>query len=375
MKFDSIVIGAGVIGLAIARKLSLEGRSTLLIEKNESFGSGNSSRNSEVIHSGIYYPKGTLKSKLCLSGYDLLTQYCESRSIAFDICGKLIIANNESEILKINRIFENGIQVGCKGLEMISEDEIKELEPNIKAKKAIHVKKTGVIDSHDLMANLEIDILNSGGIIAYKTFPQNVTFKMNRICLLLTDPENTYEIFTPHVINCAGLNSLEISSKFKGMFSKDINYEMRLSKGEYFSTNKDLEIQKLIYPVPDSQSLGIHLTRDLNNRYKFGPSHSWINEENYQVNNQSRENFLSSIKSFIKNNDDLEIFPDYAGIRPKIFKDHKQLTDFEITHQKLEKGCSLLNLHGIESPGLTSCLSIADYVNNLIYNCSNKIEL
>ncbi len=370
MDAEITIIGAGVVGLAIAEKISEVSDNVFLIEKHPTFGQETSSRNSEVIHAGIYYPKGSLKSRLCVEGKTLLYDYCKKYEIPFNNCGKLIVATSEDEISIIEGIRQTANDNGVDDLLTLVKEEISDLEPNIFALKALFSPSTGIVDSHSLMKRYEINTLNNGGQIVYGSEVRGIRRieKGYEITILDAD-KKLYNYTTKLVINSAGLTSDKIS-EMAGM--KDENLKIMFCKGEYFRLNppKNRLLNRLVYPVPihNLEGIGIHVTIDMAGGVKLGPDVTYLesNIYDYKVTPTKQEAFYRSAKKFLPFLEFNDIAPEMAGIRPKIQKPGEPIRDFYIT-EETGRGCpGFINLIGIESPGLTSSIAIANYVMNLI---------
>ncbi|MGD0343079.1 MAG: NAD(P)/FAD-dependent oxidoreductase [Bacteroidales bacterium] len=369
MDADITIIGAGVIGLAIAEKISGSFGNIFVIEKYPTFGQETSSRNSEVIHAGIYYPQGSLKTQLCVEGKSLLYDYCKKYDIPVNNCGKLIVATSNEEIAVIEGIRKNSALNGVD-LEIMDRDQIAVLEPNIFALKALFSPTTGIIDTHSLMKRLETNILIHGGQIVYGSEVTGIR-KIDRgyeISLLDSDKKN-YNFTTNIVINSAGLSSDKIS-EMTGM--KDRNLTICFCKGEYFRVNppKNKLISRLIYPVPhpNMEGIGIHVTIDMGGGVKLGPDVTYLesNIYDYHVDPSKQEAFWRSVKKFLPFLEYDDIAPEMAGIRPKTQKKGELIHDFYIMEESARGNPGFINLIGMESPGMTSCLAIANYVHRLI---------
>jgi L-2-hydroxyglutarate oxidase LhgO len=369
MEADITIIGAGVIGLAIAEKISGKYSNIFVIEKHPTFGQETSSRNSEVIHAGIYYPQGSLKAQLCVEGKSLLYDYCRENDIPVNNCGKLIVATSQEEIAVINGIKENAALNGVV-LEIMEQDRIVALEPSIIALKALFSPTTGIVDTHSLMKRFETNILNQGGQIVYGSEVTGIK-KIQRgyeISLLDADKKN-YSFTSAIVINSAGLTSDKIS-EMAGM--KDEKLSINFCKGEYFRINppKNRLINRLIYPVPhqNMEGIGIHVTIDMGGGVKLGPDVTYLesNVYDYHVDPAKQEAFWRSAKKFLPFLEYDDIAPDMAGIRPKTQKKGEPIHDFYIMEESARGNPGFINLIGMESPGMTACLAIANYVNRLI---------
>ena len=359
-KFDVIIIGAGVIGLAIARELSATYDNILLVEKERSFGQHTSSRNSEIIHSGLYYPKDTLKTDLCVSGNPILYSFLKRHNIPHKRCGKLIVAANvrEHEVLEslLIRAKENGVE----GLSLLDKGQIYEHEPEVKAHSALLVPQTGIVDSHSLMSKLEQLAKEKGVLFSYNTKISGI-FRKNDFYHLTVNKEDVI-LTCDVVINSCGLWSDQIAC-ITGM----TKYRLFWNKGEYFKTTRYKNMNKLVYPVPDPEGkyLGIHTVMDLAGNISFGPNAYYIEELNYDLDNRHKRQFRESINRYL----DIEmrdLSPAMSGIRPKLQAPSDNFKDFVIQNEHRVGYNNFVNLIGIESPGLTCCLSIAKYVKDLI---------
>jgi len=369
--YQVTIIGAGVVGLAIAATISKTFSDVLLVEKHSKFGQETSSRNSEVIHSGIYYPQNSLKAKLCVAGRELIYQYCEDKGIKYKKCGKFVVACNEGEKKHLDSILEQSKKNGVNDGRIISSSEMFLMEPNVKAHSAIHFPSSGIIDSHGLMKQLESDSVLNGTSIVYNTNVVSLK-KIDKGFKILTHDIQTgnFEFTSDVVINAAGLYSFEISSSL-GLNKKD--YQLHFWKGEYFSLHngKNKLINSLIYPIPNSNitGLGVHATIDLNGGVKLGPNAIFLKDKpfDYKVDEENKLLFYNSAKNFLPFLELNDIHPDQAGIRPKLQKPGEPFRDFIISNEVEYGYPNFVNLIGIESPGLTSCLSIANYVDKIIF--------
>lgn len=372
MDAEITIIGAGIIGLAIAEKLSGIYPNLFLIEKHPTFGQETSSRNSEVIHAGIYYTKGSLKSRLCLEGKKLLYEYCNKYEVPFKKCGKLIVATSENEIPVIEAILKTAIGNGVDDMVMIGKEKIAEMEPNIFALKALHSPGTGIIDSHSLMKQFETNTVNNGGQIVYSGEVTAIKKIKNGYEITINDADNREYSFTSGiVINSAGLTADKVS-EMVGMTSE--NLKILFCKGEYFRVNppKNRMIKRLIYPIPhkNMEGIGIHVTIDMGGGVKLGPDVKYLesNVYDYKLTASKQEAFYKSARKFLPFLEYDDIAPEMAGIRPKIQKPGDPEADFYIMEETKRGFPGFINLIGMESPGLTSSIAIANYVNNLIGN-------
>jgi len=341
-KFDVVIIGAGIIGLAIAEKLVDSFQNILVLEKEKKFGQHTSSRNSEVIHSGIYHPINSLKSQLCIRGNYLLYKFLKKYEIPYLNCGKLIISSNKDEEKILEELFSNGINKNIGGLEYISSKDAKLIEPNLKCTKAIWVPSSGIMDSHKVMQHLEYNFISNNGIIAYNTLADSIVYNKSNFNIRTNNQDN---IETKILINAAGLWSDKISLML-GIDELKVHY----CKGEYYKTNRYKNINCLIYPLPSEVSLGIHAAIQLNGDVLFGPNAYYVDEINYHIDDSYKNSFLNDIKKYIdiKSND---IWPDFCGIRPKLQAKGMQFEDFYIKNELTYGVKNFINLLGIDSPG------------------------
>jgi len=370
MDAEITIIGAGVIGLAIAEQVSGKHKDVFLIEKHLSFGQETSSRNSEVIHAGIYYTRNSLKAKLCVEGKWLLYDYCKRHGVPYRICGKLIVATSEEEIAVIEGIRQTAIRNGVNDLVMLGKEQIAELEPNIFAVKAIYSPSTGIVDSHSLMKQYETNAINNGCQIVYGSEVTGIDQIKNGYKIELLDADKKkYSFTTRIVINSAGLTSDKIS-EMAGI--KDDNLKILFCKGEYFRINppKNKLISRLVYPVPhqNMEGIGIHVTVDMGGGVKLGPDVKYLesNVYDYKLTASKQEAFFKSAKKFLPFLEIDDIAPEMAGIRPKIQKPGEPLRDYYIIEETVRGYPGFINLIGMESPGLTSSIAIAKYVDKLI---------
>jgi len=372
-KIDIVIIGAGVIGLAVAAELSsrYEEAMIALVEKHDTFGLETSSRNSEVIHAGIYYPTGTLKAKLCVEGKELLYDFCRRYSIPQRQIGKLIVANSIQEKDSLESLMKQAFANGVDDLQELDQAQVSRIEPRITARWALHSPSTGIVSSHDLMNRLEQIALQNGVLIAYCHSLQAIEKISGGYRLQLTNPDySTDEIETACLINCTGLYADQVAA-LAGIDIDHESYRQYPCKGEYFSLPpaKAALVDHLVYPPPlaDLAGLGIHLTKTLDGRLRLGPDSQYTdNLEDYSVNPENAAIFYQSAKSFLPFMAPEELEPEMAGIRPKLSGPGEPFRDFLIREESDHGLPGLINLIGIESPGLTSCLSIARLVSTLV---------
>jgi len=359
--FDTIIIGAGVVGLSIAYFLSNLSNNILVIEKNRSFGMETSSRNSEVIHSGIYYPENSYKAKLCVRGRRLLYEFCDKYDVRYIRTGKLIVAIDKEEEELIKELFSRGIRNEVEGLELLDKKEILKMVPNVKAISAIHSKETGVFDSHTFMKRLYSLAKDKQVIFAFNKEVTNISMEGGYYKIFCSDGDY---ITSKIVINAGGLYSDKIA-QMVGLDIDLLGYRLKYYKGDYFYYSKKIPIKKLIYPVPHIglQHLGVHLTIDVDGRIKFGPDAYYIDRISYEVDASKRDIFFEKASRILDNLDKEAFMPDTSGIRPKL--SGVKFRDFVVTEENNNGFPGFFNLIGIESPGLTSSLAIGEYIANV----------
>jgi len=361
-KIKTTVIGAGIVGLSIAEKLSQNFDELLVVEKEESFGRHASSRNSEVIHSGLYYPNGSLRAKLCVRGNKLLYKFLKKHDIPYRNCGKLIVATTEEEKLILNELYKNGMRNNVEDIRIISEEEAKSLEPEIHSHGALHVPSTGIMDSHSVMKKLEFLTEKNGTMISYATEVSDI--KKVKDGYILSFKNDDFKIKTEILINSAGLWSDDIA-EMAGIDIAANNYELHYCKGDYYKTTRYRNFQHLVYPVPTNISLGIHIRINLNGEVSFGPNAYYVDELDYKIDETYKQDFYESINTYLTiGKEDLHL--DDCGIRPKLQAKDEPVKDFVIKNEKNLGLPNFINLVGIDSPGLTACLAIAEYVEELI---------
>jgi L-2-hydroxyglutarate oxidase LhgO len=364
------IIGAGVVGLAIASIITEQHTSVFVIEKHPTFGQETSSRNSEVIHAGIYYPKDSLKARLCVEGNKLLYDFCKKHDIPHKNCGKLIVATSEDEVNVLDGIRQRAADNDVSDLRLIDKEEISALEPNILALKALLSPSTGIIDSHSLMKQYETIAVNNGAQMVYGNEVTGITKTNEGYNVTLCQPDGSEYSFTSKiVINAAGLCSDKISEML-GLF--DDNLKIHFCKGQYFRINppKNRLVNGLVYPVPfkNLDGLGVHITIDLSGGVKLGPDVTYLDENiyDYSVDAGKLNEFYKSAKRFLPFLEPDDIAPEMAGIRPKIQRKGEAEKDFYIKEETARGYPGFINLIGIESPGLTASLAIAKYVSGML---------
>ncbi|HEX9170941.1 MAG TPA: NAD(P)/FAD-dependent oxidoreductase [Roseiarcus sp.] len=361
---ECLVIVAGVVGLAIARALARSGREVVVLENEQVIGSGVSSRNSEVIHAGLYYPTGLGKTRLCVEGKAMLYAFCQEFGVPHRRCGKILVAATEGEIVKLAVIKRQAEANGITDLAWLDRDEARALEPALRVTKALLSPSTGIIDSHAFMLALQGDAERHGAMLALET-PSVAGRSTARGLIIETEGRNPTCIAANVVVNSAGLGAQAVARSIAGM-SPDKIPPLHLAKGNYFALTASSPFSRLIYPVPAPGGLGIHLTLDMNGRARFGPDVEWIEAIDYAVDPRRGESFYKDIRSYWPGLPDGALQPDYSGIRPKIARPGGSDTDFLIQGERHHGVAGLINLFGIESPGLTSSLAIGDWVARIV---------
>ena len=360
---ECVVVGAGVVGLAVARALALKGREVLLLEACNAIGTQTSSRNSEVIHAGIYYPAGSLKALLCVQGRGMLYGYCEERGIAHRRCGKLIVATQETQLASLHAIRQRAQVNGVLDLEWLSAAQARALEPALRAHGALLSPSTGIVDSHALMLSLLGDLENAGGVLALNSPLRQVQQAQGAMKLIANDGT---VITCNCLVNAAGLHAPTLAHSMVGLDASHVPTAY-YAKGSYFSLAGPAPFSRLIYPVPQEAGLGVHLTLDLGGQARFGPDVQWVESpEDLAVDPARGEEFYQEIRKYWPALADAALLPAYAGIRPKIHGPHEAATDFCIQGPGVHGVAGLVNLFGIESPGLTASLAIGRYVAELL---------
>ncbi len=372
MDCQTVIIGAGAAGLSSAVKLAEKYKNIIVLERHSSFGKETSSRNSEVIHAGIYYRENSLKARLCTAGNKSLYEWCRKHYVPHRRIGKYIAAVNNSEIKELDNIYSKAVENGVDGIEHVPISYLRKEEPNVKAAAGLCSPSTGIIDSHNLMRSLETKAAAMGVSFAYnhcvtgvEKIPGGYNLKIK------TNDGDNFHLETETVVNSAGLNA-DIIASLAGIDIKKAGYEVNFVKGHYFRLKPKLKglVKHLIYPVPPNNMtfLGIHLTIELDGGMKLGPDIKWMENriQDYHVPENLREKFFANADQYLKGLTIDDIYPDQAGIRPKLQTKGGEFRDF-IINEESERGLpGFVNLIGIESPGLTCCLEIGNYVKNLL---------
>ncbi len=364
MNFDAVIVGGGVIGCAIALELQKSGLESVLIEKNPFLGEEVSSRNSGVIHSGIYYPNNSLKNKLTFQGNQLLYEYALKNNVPFKKTGKIIFGLPDEKD-KLLSLYKNGLKNGVKGLTLLEKDQIHELEPNLNSEisNGILSEHTGVIDVPALVESLSIQFENNGGIVTKNSIFKAYKYKhRNHISEIQTGDE-VFRIKSKKIIFSCGLNSYKVGSLIPNIYHSKYLRELNFTKGHYFKIFGFKPFNHLIYPMPDSHGLGIHYTVDISGAVKFGPDIEFINNLDYSFSRNVKIKFEDSIKKYWEGVSDYELQEDYVGIRPKIQSIDSDFVDFSVLSKDHHGIDGMLFLQGFESPGLTCALSLAKYLS------------
>ena len=360
---DVIIIGGGVIGLSIARELLSSGKETIVLEKNERAGDVTSSRNSGVIHAGIYYPENFLKTKLCVHGNKLIYEYAKEKKINHKKYGKFIIASNKNDLINLEAIFIQGKKNNVE-ISRVEKEKVLENNPGLIFHEALYSPNSGVIDVPEYVAALEGDIQHFGGLISLRTSFVNAKKKKGKFIISCL-AEEEFSIESKYLINCSGLSN-EATLKNIEDFPDDKIYKNYFAKGHYFKYSGNSPFSNLIYPVSGQHSLGIHVGYDLAGGMRFGPDVEFVNEIDYSFNESLKNKFVDSISQYWPDINPEKLHPDYTGIRPKITKPNESMRDFSIQTDYDHAIKNFINLQGIESPGLTSSLAIGKFVTNLL---------
>ncbi|HEV7139243.1 MAG TPA: NAD(P)/FAD-dependent oxidoreductase [Steroidobacteraceae bacterium] len=363
-KIDCVVIGAGVVGLAVARALARRGRETLVLEAEDAIGTGTSSRNSEVIHAGIYYAPDSAKARLCVAGKQLLYPYCEARGIGHRRCGKLIVAADQEQVRALEKIEATARANGVHDLQWLTAAGAKAMEPALSCVAALLSPSTGIVDSHGFMLALQGDLEDAGGTVAFRAPVRRGRCSPEGI-LLEAGSDDVIELAARVVVNSAGLNAQQVARQIDGVSEESIPASA-YAKGNYYVLQGRAPFQRLIYPVPEPGGLGVHLTLDLAGQARFGPDVEWVEKLDYTVDPTRAEGFYRAIRRYWPGLPDGSLHPGYAGVRPKLSGRGHAAADFLIQGPEAHGIPGLVNLYGIESPGLTAALAIAEQVADAV---------
>lgn len=350
-RVDAVVVGAGVIGLACARRLALSGLEVVVLERERQFGQGISSRSSEVIHAGIYYSPGSLKARLCVEGSRLLFAYCEERGIPHRRIGKWIVAANEAEACRLESMYRNALANGVSDVHIIDGPSARQVEPELRCHAALISENTGIVDSHALMLSLLGDLEAAKGVVAYRSAATCVEHRKDAFYIDVAGDEGS-SLAATCLINAGGLDA--------PLLVERPAIQRRFAKGSYFSYNGRVPFRHLIYPVPEPGGLGTHLTFDLGGHARFGPDVEWVESPDYRVQTDKAAAFARSIRRYWPACEQALLSPAYAGIRPKIQAEGVLVDDFLIFDASHHGYPNRLDLCGIESPGLTASMAIAE---------------
>ena len=363
-KVDCAVIGAGVVGLAIARKLAMLGREVVVLEAEGHFGNHTSSRNSEVMHAGIYYETGSLKARLCVAGRRALYRYCADHGVNHRAIGKVIVACDETELVGLEKYRKQAEINGVEDIRPLSQAELAEMEPNVRCVAGFLSPRTGIIDSHGLMLSYIGDLETHGGAVAFGSPVMSGTVTPEG-ALLRVGGSEPVELLCRTLINSAGLHAQALARTIEGIPEATIP-PTRYAIGHYYTLTTKSPFNRLIYPVARQDWLGVHVTIDLGGQVKFGPDFAWIDRIDYRFDESREQAFYAAIRRYYPGLQDGTLQPGYTGIRPKIHGPGEPPPDFMIQGPRDHGIRQLVNLYGIESPGLTSSLAIGDYVSHLL---------
>ena len=363
-RIDVLIVGAGVIGLAVGRALATRGREVVVLERHLSPGQETSSRNSGVIHSGIYYPTNSLKARLCVQGRDQLYAYCEARGINHRRCGKLIVAQ-ASQIEALEKIRDKALKNGVTDLRWLNHTDVEKLEPSVRCAAALLSPSTGIIDVHEYLVALQGDIEANNGAVVFDSELIAARQAGKQFEVTVRSGASNSEYSCNNLINCGGLHALNLLRRIDGYPTARLR-QPYFAKGNYFVCQGTRPFKHLVYPMPNEAGLGVHATLSLDGTTRFGPDVEWIDELNYAVDAKRGDDFYSAIREYWPTLPDNSLQPDYAGIRPKLVGPDQLAADFEIEGLADHGMTGLVNLLGIESPGLTSSLAIGEFVSQIL---------
>lgn len=361
---EAAVIGGGVVGLAVGRALAMQGRETLVLERHGRPGQETTSRSSGVIHSGIYYPAGSLKARLCVQGRELLYSFCEARGVAHQRCGKLVVAGS-SQVDALEALYQRGIGNGVDDLELLDRKQVAQLEPAVACAAGLLSPSTGIVDVHELLLALLADLESHGGALLLHSAVGSAMVEGDGIVLQVSSGGVTSELRCRWLVNCAGLAAPQMLELIQG-YPPQRRRRAFYAKGNYFACQGVRPFKRLIYPMPSEAGLGIHATLDLDGSTRFGPDVEWVAEPDYSVDPARAESFYVAIREYWPDIPRGSLQPAYAGVRPKLVGPTSLAADFEIETREAHGIVGLINLLGIESPGLTASLAIARYVAGVV---------
>jgi len=355
-RLDAVVIGAGVVGLAVARALALAGREVVVLEAAEAIGTETSSRNSEVVHAGIYYPPGSLKARFCVAGKHALYRYCDERGIPYRRCGKLLVATAENQRPKLHAIRQQAEANGVNDLRPLSAAEARALEPELRCVAAYLSPSTGVVDSHAFMLALQGDAESHGAMVAFRSPVTGGAVRTDGI-EIATGGDEPLRVLARTVVNSGGFHAQRIAAALAGFPAAHVP-PTYYAKGNYYSLVGRSPFSRLVYPMPNEAGLGVHITIDLGGQARFGPDVEWIDTIGYDVDPRRADGFYAAIREYWPGLEDGRLAPGYSGIRPKIVGPKDKAADFVVAGPRDHGVPGLVNLFGIESPGLTCALAI-----------------
>ncbi|QFT53677.1 NAD(P)/FAD-dependent oxidoreductase [Microbulbifer sp. THAF38] len=359
---DTVIVGAGVLGLACAYQLSRAGHKVMVLEQHSAIGTETSARNSEVIHAGIYYPTGSLKARACVKGKSMLYQFCQKYAVPHKQIGKLVVATDKAQLPQLRALKAQGDANSAGGLRLLNTKEALSMEPELQCAGAIYSPTTGIIDSHSLVLALEGATESKGGEVILASKVVRIEISSGTCQLVMKDG---YRLTVRNLILAAGLHTSSLMSTVNSEVIKREIPTTYFVKGSYFTQSSKVPFSHLIYPLPEGAGLGIHLTLDLTGGARFGPDVEWIKTINYQVDPGKRDKFYSSIQSYWPGLESNTLQPGYAGIRPKIVPQGVPAGDFQVLHKRLSNNTQLIAFFGIESPGLTSSLYLGEMISKI----------
>jgi L-2-hydroxyglutarate oxidase LhgO len=358
------VIGAGVVGLAVARELALAGREVIVLEAEDAIGTHTSSRNSEVIHAGLYYPPGSLKARLCVEGKGLLYRYCEERGVPYSNIGKILVAVTGDEVATLRSYTEKSAANGVHDLRWLSREELREMEPAVECVAGFHSPSTGIVDSHALMLAYQGDAENHGGTVVFRSPVASGKVRPDGILVEVGGAE-PMSLLCESVVNCGGLFAQDVARAIEGVPAAAIPPQY-FAKAHYYTLSGKSPFHRLVYPVASHAHLGVHVTIDLGGQVKFGPDVTWVDGVDYSFDPAREPLFYEAIRKYYPGLKDGQLQPGYTGIRPKVSGPKEPAGDFILSGPADHGVPGLVNLFGIESPGLTASLAIAARVRALL---------
>jgi len=363
-RVECIVIGAGIIGLAIARRLAMAGKEVIVVESAENIGTETSSRSSEIIHAGIYYPEDSLKARFCVAGKLALYLYCESHGVTHRRTGKIIVATKDVQLPELERLKVAAAANGVTDLEWLTPSEVGEMEPAVFCLRALWSPSTGIVDSHGLMLAYQGDAEAHGAMLAFHSPVTGGEVADDGICLNIGERETT-TIKADIVVNAGGLHAHTIAASISGIPANTVP-QCFYAKGNYYILASPSPFSRPIYPVPEMAGLGVHATVDLGGQVRFGPDVEWVTEIDYDVDPGRAELFYDAVRRYFPALEDGSLQPGYAGVRPKLQAPGEPARDFVVQGPAVHGINGLVNLYGIESPGITASLAIADHVAEIL---------